>query len=62
MTITTLSRQEFNRDADKAQKAARNGPVFITRNVADFRADGRSDDQSIGWVDLIEPRSGGSSL
>ena len=30
MTITTLSHQEFNRDTDKAQKAARNGPVFIT--------------------------------
>ena len=30
MTITTLSSQEFNRDASKAQKAAQNGPVFIT--------------------------------
>ncbi len=30
MTITTLSRQEFNRNANKAQKAAQNGPVFIT--------------------------------
>lgn len=30
MTITTLSRQEFNRDANKAQQAVRNGPVFIT--------------------------------
>jgi PHD/YefM family antitoxin component YafN of YafNO toxin-antitoxin module len=30
MTITTLSRQEFNRDANKAQQAAQNGPVFIT--------------------------------
>ena len=30
MTITTLSRQEFNRNANRAQKAAQNGPVFIT--------------------------------
>lgn len=30
MTITTLSRREFNQDANKAQQAARNGPVFIT--------------------------------
>jgi len=30
MTITTLSSREFNQDASKAKKAARNGPVFIT--------------------------------
>lgn len=30
MIITTLSHQEFKRDANKAQKAAQNGPVFIT--------------------------------
>jgi PHD/YefM family antitoxin component YafN of YafNO toxin-antitoxin module len=29
MTITTLSRQEFNRDTNRAQQAAQNGPVFI---------------------------------
>ena len=30
MTITTLSSREFNQDAGRAKKAARNGPVFIT--------------------------------
>ncbi len=30
MTITTLSSREFNHDAGKAKKAARNGPVIIT--------------------------------
>lgn len=30
MTITTLSSREFNQDASRAKKAARNGPVFIT--------------------------------
>lgn len=30
MSITTLSSREFNQDASKAKKAARNGPVFIT--------------------------------
>ncbi|EAR20637.1 type II toxin-antitoxin system Phd/YefM family antitoxin [Nitrococcus mobilis] len=30
MSITTLSSREFNRDASRAKKAARNGPVFIT--------------------------------
>ena len=30
MTITTISRREFNQDANKAQQAARDGPVFIT--------------------------------
>ncbi len=30
MTITTLSSREFNQDASRAKKAARNGPVIIT--------------------------------
>lgn len=30
MTITTLSRREFDKDVNKAQKAAQGGPVFIT--------------------------------
>jgi len=30
MSITTLSSREFNHDASRAKKAARNGPVFIT--------------------------------
>lgn len=30
MIITTLSSREFNQDASKAKKAARQGPVFIT--------------------------------
>ena len=30
MAITTLSSREFNQDASRAKKAARNGPVFIT--------------------------------
>ncbi|CAK7254935.1 type II toxin-antitoxin system Phd/YefM family antitoxin [Shinella yambaruensis] len=30
MTITTLSSREFQQNANKAQKAAKDGPVFIT--------------------------------
>lgn len=30
MTITLLSRREFDQDVNKAEEAARNGPVFIT--------------------------------
>ncbi len=30
MPVTTLSSREFNQDASRAKKAARNGPVFIT--------------------------------
>ncbi len=30
MAITTLSSREFNQDASRAKKAAKNGPVFIT--------------------------------
>lgn len=30
MTITTLSRREFDQDVNKAQQAAQHGPVFIT--------------------------------
>ncbi len=30
MGITTLSSREFNQDAGRAKKAAREGPVFIT--------------------------------
>ena len=30
MPITTLSSREFNQDAGRAKRAARNGPVFIT--------------------------------
>jgi prevent-host-death family protein len=30
MTITTLSSREFQQNANKAQKAAQDGPVFIT--------------------------------
>ena len=30
MTITTLSSREFDKDVNKAQKAAQGGPVFIT--------------------------------
>lgn len=30
MTVTTLTSREFNQDASKAKRAARNGPVFIT--------------------------------
>jgi len=29
-TITTLSSREFNQDTNRAKKAARKGPVFIT--------------------------------
>jgi prevent-host-death family protein len=30
MTITTISSREFNQDASRAKKAAKDGPVFIT--------------------------------
>ncbi|MEW9616333.1 type II toxin-antitoxin system Phd/YefM family antitoxin [Shinella sp. S4-D37] len=30
MTITTLSSREFQQNANRAQKAAQDGPVFIT--------------------------------
>lgn len=30
MTITTLSSREFNQDSNRAKKAAKDGPVFIT--------------------------------
>lgn len=30
MSITTLSSREFNQDASKAKKAAKDGPVVIT--------------------------------
>lgn len=30
MRITTLSSREFNQDASRAKKAAKDGPVFIT--------------------------------
>ena len=30
MTITTFTSREFNRDASKAKKASKEGPVFIT--------------------------------
>lgn len=30
MTITTISRREFQQNANQAQKATRQGPVFIT--------------------------------
>lgn len=30
MTISTFSSREFNQDASRAKKAAKNGPVFIT--------------------------------
>ncbi len=30
MTITTLSSREFNQDSNRAKRAAREGPVFIT--------------------------------
>jgi prevent-host-death family protein len=30
MPITTLTSREFNQDAGRAKKAAREGPVFIT--------------------------------
>ena len=30
MTITTLSGREFNQDASRAKRAAKDGPVFIT--------------------------------
>jgi prevent-host-death family protein len=30
MTVTTLSSREFQQNASQAQKAARDGPVFIT--------------------------------
>jgi hypothetical protein len=30
MAITTLSSREFNQDASRAKKAAKDGPVFIT--------------------------------
>lgn len=30
MPITTLSSREFQQNANQAQKAAKNGPVFIT--------------------------------
>ncbi len=30
MAITTISSQEFNQDASRAEKAANHGPVFIT--------------------------------
>lgn len=30
MGVTTLSSREFNQDASRAKKAAKNGPVFIT--------------------------------
>jgi prevent-host-death family protein len=30
LTITTLSSREFNQDSNRAKKAAKQGPVFIT--------------------------------
>jgi len=30
VTITTLSSREFNQDSNRAKKAAKEGPVFIT--------------------------------
>jgi prevent-host-death family protein len=30
MAISTLSSREFNQDASRAKRAARNGPVFVT--------------------------------
>jgi prevent-host-death family protein len=30
MVITTLSSREFNQDSNRAKKAAKKGPVFIT--------------------------------
>lgn len=30
MSITTLSSRQFNQDASRAKKAAKDGPVFIT--------------------------------
>jgi hypothetical protein len=30
LSITTLSRREFNQDTSRGQKAASHGPVFIT--------------------------------
>ena len=33
MAITTLSSRQFNQDASKAKKAAKQGPVFITDRV-----------------------------
>jgi prevent-host-death family protein len=30
MSITTLSSREFNQNSNRAKKAARDGPVFIT--------------------------------
>ena len=30
MTITTLSSREFNQDSNRAKRAAKDGPVFIT--------------------------------
>jgi len=30
MTVTTLTSREFNQDTNRAKKAAKKGPVFIT--------------------------------
>jgi prevent-host-death family protein len=30
LTITTLSSREFNQDSNRAKRAAKDGPVFIT--------------------------------
>ncbi len=53
MTITTFSSREFNQDAARAKRAAKDGPVFITDrgrpahvllSIADYRRlSGRSE-------------------
>ena len=55
MTITTLSSREFQQNANQAQKAARNGPVFITNR-------GRTAHVLLSFEDYQRITGGGRNL
>lgn len=55
MTITTLSSREFQQNANQAQKAARNGPVFITHR-------GRTAHVLLSYEDYQQITGSGRSL
>lgn len=66
MTITTLSSREFNQDASRAKRAAKDGPVFVTDRgrpshvlltVEDYR---RLTGASSSIVDLLAMPEGGN--
>jgi prevent-host-death family protein len=55
MTITTLSSREFQQNANQAQKATRNGPVFITNR-------GRTAHVLLSFEDYQRITGGGRNL